>query len=171
MPCPLLIVSQSDSLIQIIDINSYTGWQTVQIQISWLLQKPTDLDLHCLQRQGISRFSRIRIINKYTSLQYIYWILLQEVNRLKNEMVAMEKAVVERMGYLQRYKVRYRDSITSRGGEGEGAVVIMNTWYFVESLNQFFRPESLYMFHLLFDSALLARKKNDSLLLQLNGRL
>ena len=25
----------------------------MQIQISWLLQKPTDLDLHCLQRQGI----------------------------------------------------------------------------------------------------------------------
>ena len=23
-------------------------WQTVQIQISWLLKKPTDLDLHCL---------------------------------------------------------------------------------------------------------------------------
>ena len=51
MPCPLLIVSQSDSLIQIVNINSHTGtkWQTVQIQISWLLQKPTDLDLHCLQ--------------------------------------------------------------------------------------------------------------------------
>ena len=126
MPCPLLIVSQSDSLIQIVDINSYTDWQTVQIQISWLLQKPTDLDLHCLQRHGISRFIRTRV-NKYTSLQYIYWILLQEVNRLKNEMVAMEKAVVERMGYLQRYKVRYRDSITSRGGEGEGVVVIMDT--------------------------------------------
>ena len=29
----------------------------MQIQISWLLQKPTDLDLHCLQRQGISGFS------------------------------------------------------------------------------------------------------------------
>ena len=26
----------------------------MQVQISWLLQKPTDLDLHCLQRQGIS---------------------------------------------------------------------------------------------------------------------
>ena len=26
----------------------------MQIQISWLLQKPTDLDLHCLQRQDIS---------------------------------------------------------------------------------------------------------------------
>ena len=24
----------------------------MQIQISWLLQKPTDLGLHCLQRQG-----------------------------------------------------------------------------------------------------------------------
>ena len=30
----------------------------MQIQISWLLQKPTDLDLHCLQRQGISGLSR-----------------------------------------------------------------------------------------------------------------
>ena len=35
--------------------------QTVQIQISWLLQKPTDLDLHCLQRQDISGFSRTRV--------------------------------------------------------------------------------------------------------------
>ena len=33
----------------------------MQIQISWLLQKPTDLDLHCLQRQGISGFSRTRV--------------------------------------------------------------------------------------------------------------
>ena len=29
--------------------------------MSWLLQKPTDLDLHCLQRQGISGFSRTRV--------------------------------------------------------------------------------------------------------------
>ena len=33
----------------------------MQIQISWLLQKPTDLDLHCLQRQCISGFSRPRV--------------------------------------------------------------------------------------------------------------
>ena len=33
----------------------------MQIQISWLLQKPTDLDLHCLQRQYISGFSRTRV--------------------------------------------------------------------------------------------------------------
>ena len=30
----------------------------MQIQISWLLQKHTDLDLHCLQRQSTSGFSR-----------------------------------------------------------------------------------------------------------------
>ena len=56
-----MILSQSDSLIQISDINSDTKWQTVQIQISWLLQKPTDLDLHCLQKQGISGLSRTRV--------------------------------------------------------------------------------------------------------------
>ena len=33
----------------------------MQIQISWLLQKPTDLDLHCLQRQDLSGFSRTRV--------------------------------------------------------------------------------------------------------------
>ena len=33
----------------------------MHIQISWLLQKPTDLDLHCLQKQGISGFSRTRV--------------------------------------------------------------------------------------------------------------
>ena len=43
------------------EINSCIEWQTVQIQISWLLQKPTDLDLHCLQRQDISGFSKTRI--------------------------------------------------------------------------------------------------------------
>ena len=41
---------------------SHTDWQTVQIQISWL--KPTDLDLHCLHRQGISGTSRSRVYIK-----------------------------------------------------------------------------------------------------------
>ena len=57
MPHPL-IFSQSDYLIQVVDINSHTECQTVQIQISGHLKKPTDLDLHCLKRQGISGFSR-----------------------------------------------------------------------------------------------------------------
>ena len=30
----------------------------MQIQISWLLKKPTDLDLHCLLRQGMSCSAR-----------------------------------------------------------------------------------------------------------------
>ena len=67
MPHPFQIFSQSDYLIQIVDINSHTEWQAVQIQISWLLQKPTDLDLHCLQKQGISGFSRTRV-NKFGSI-------------------------------------------------------------------------------------------------------
>ena len=37
MPHPFQILSQSDYLIQIVDINSHTEWQTVQIQISWQL--------------------------------------------------------------------------------------------------------------------------------------
>ena len=87
MPHPLLIFSQSDCLIWIVVINPHTWWQTVQIQISWLLQKPTDLDLHylqkptdldlhCLQRQGISGFSRttvkllLEIICIYVSISF-----------------------------------------------------------------------------------------------------
>ena len=50
----LLIFNQSVYLIQVVDTNSNTEWQTVQIQIRWLLQEPTDLALHCLQRQGLS---------------------------------------------------------------------------------------------------------------------
>ena len=51
MPCPLLIFCHSDYLIQIVVIKLHTWWQTVQIQISWFLKKPTDLDLHCLQNR------------------------------------------------------------------------------------------------------------------------
>ena len=36
----------------------------MQIQISWLLQKPADFDLHCLQGQDTSGFSRTRV-NKF----------------------------------------------------------------------------------------------------------
>ena len=48
MPCLLLIVSQSDYLIQVVDTNAHIELQTVEIQISQLLKKLTDLDLHCL---------------------------------------------------------------------------------------------------------------------------
>ena len=52
MSRPLLIFSQSDYLIQIVDTNSQTSRQTMQIQIIWLRQ--IDLALHRLQNQGIS---------------------------------------------------------------------------------------------------------------------
>ena len=39
----------------------FTYWITVQIQISWLLIKRGDLDLHCLQWWGISRLSRTMV--------------------------------------------------------------------------------------------------------------
>ena len=56
MSHPFLIVNQSGYLIHIVDTNSHTEWQTLQIQISWLLQKPADMDLHCLQKaeQGLT---------------------------------------------------------------------------------------------------------------------
>ena len=38
-------------------------------------QKPTDLDLHCLQRQGISGFSRTRVkqdkTERFLALEYL----------------------------------------------------------------------------------------------------
>ena len=86
MPRPFLIFSQSDYLIQIVDINSRIEWQTVQIKISWLLQ-PADLDLHCLQRQDISEFSRTRVKLMYNLYEYtkcirtdmskLPWVILQ----------------------------------------------------------------------------------------------
>ena len=68
MPCPFLIFSQSDYLIQVVDTNSNTEWQTVQLEISWL-QKPTDLDPYCLQSrvypgsagQGLSKYNELSL--------------------------------------------------------------------------------------------------------------
>ena len=49
----------------------------MQIQISWLLQKLTDLDLHCLPTQGISRFSRTRVKGYHTSVSYIAFTIFE----------------------------------------------------------------------------------------------
>ena len=39
-------------------------------EANWF-QKPTDLDLHCLQRQGISRISMTRVNLKYLQVDFI----------------------------------------------------------------------------------------------------
>ena len=44
----------------------------MQIQISWLLKKLTDLDLHCLQRQGISGSAGQGLINKIQAVIHVY---------------------------------------------------------------------------------------------------
>ena len=59
----------------------------MQIQVSWLLQKPTDLDLHCLQRQAISRFSRTRVKNGVLSKQQLVekaWLYDTSKVQIKN---------------------------------------------------------------------------------------
>ena len=45
----------------------------MQVQISWLLKKPTDLDLHCLHKQSIARFSRTRC--KSNTYSYFFFFL------------------------------------------------------------------------------------------------
>ena len=57
MPHPLLIFSQSDYLSQIVAINSHTLYfMTNCAYPDQLASKPTDLDKHCLLRQGISGY-------------------------------------------------------------------------------------------------------------------
>ena len=75
MSHPLLIVSQSDPLIQIVDINSHTECQTVQ--------KPTDLDLHCLQKQGISGFSRTSVKSLHL-FNFMYWLTIFKIKMIRH---------------------------------------------------------------------------------------
>ena len=63
MPHRLLIFSQSDYFIKVVDTNSHSNWQIVQIQISWLL--------HYLQKKGISGFSRTRVNTANTMTEMI----------------------------------------------------------------------------------------------------
>ena len=51
----LLLISnpgQSDFFIKVVDINSHTWWQTVQIQISWLLDTSVAFYTVCLGRDN-----------------------------------------------------------------------------------------------------------------------
>ena len=115
MPCPLLIFSQSDYLNLIFAINSHTLWRTVQIQISWLLQKPTDLDLHCLQRQGISGFSRTKF-NKYntkwinSTRQESYQVAIFLISPWKHVLwVFMRSASVRHFWWVPQYMFSWRN--------------------------------------------------------------
>ena len=82
MPCPFLIFSQSVNLSQIVDTNSNTEWQTVQIQI-----KPTDLDLHYLLRQGMSCSARegLKASIKHQSKSQLHEPGIQKIWLFKTE--------------------------------------------------------------------------------------
>ena len=55
--------------------------KTVQIQISW--QKPTDLDLHCLQRQGTSCSAREGLSQIVFAGMALLQLLIQHVKRIQ----------------------------------------------------------------------------------------
>ena len=80
MPRPLLIFSQSNYLIQVVDTDSDTNWQTVQIQISWLLHKPTDLDLHCLHVEanwsGSALFAKTPHKRSHSRMSFFLFLLV-----------------------------------------------------------------------------------------------
>ena len=70
----------------------------MQIQISWLLQKPTDLDLHCLQRQDISGFSRTRV-NKCDeiTIDWLCWgLMTRQPLKRRREIEEIVEAMKER---------------------------------------------------------------------------
>ena len=53
----------------------------MQIQTSWLLQKkPTYLDLHCLQRQSISGFSRTTVLLTSLGKTFFAWRFILNLN-------------------------------------------------------------------------------------------
>ena len=77
MPHPLLIFSQSDYLIWIFAINSHNGNSADPGQLA-----SSDLDLHCLQQQGISGLSITRdnnycgsVTTVLTTISQLVWMV------------------------------------------------------------------------------------------------
>ena len=75
MPRPFLIFSQSDFLIQTVDTNSHTQWQTVQIQISWLPSQLIWIYTVCKGRtypgsagQGLNLTEKLQLACKWQEL-------------------------------------------------------------------------------------------------------
>ena len=105
MPCPLLIFSQSNCLIQIVTINSNTKWQTVQIQISWLLQinnkkkKKKKKKKEAINNTQIRRRCMRHLIRMYTVWEFIYGIwgrqtVLIETKRKRKKTGAFKRCIL-----------------------------------------------------------------------------
>ena len=63
MPHPLLIFSQSEYLIHVVDTNSHAEWQCRSRSVGF--SEANWSDLHCLKRQGTSGFSRTRFQTRF----------------------------------------------------------------------------------------------------------
>lgn len=57
------------------------------------------------RKTTVLRVNEKALTRRYAMMQEIETSLRKEVTKLKNETIAMETAVTERLGYLQRYKV------------------------------------------------------------------
>ena len=71
-------------------------------QLSWLLQKPTDLDLHCLQRQGIYAGPGLK--------SYTMCIL---INALKSDDKIQLYCVIHILVYFHRANNQFEDLLCS----------------------------------------------------------
>ena len=67
----------------------------------------------------VLRVNEKALARRYNSLTEVQATLRKDSNKMKNEMIAMETAVAERLGYLQRYKdmaqFQVRDCIILEG--------------------------------------------------------
>ena len=105
----------------------------MQIQISWLLKKPTDLDLHCLQRQGISGFSRTRVKGFHPSvypsklcLGHIFLCSINSFTKLGGVVYEREDAEVNQTTFVSVRGAReVREVVCVLGGGGGGKEVLM----------------------------------------------
>ncbi|MBN3288056.1 CE290 protein, partial [Polyodon spathula] len=60
------------------------------------------------RKMTVLRVNEKSLTRHYTTLMEMEQHLRKENNKLKNEMIAMEAAVAERVGYLQRYKAAFK---------------------------------------------------------------
>lgn len=67
------------------------------------------------RKMTVLRVNEKALSRKYTMMQEVEASLRKEVIRLRNETIAMETAVTERLGYLQRYKVHLLPCNQSNG--------------------------------------------------------
>lgn len=59
----------------------------------------------------VLRVNEKSLSRRYTAMQEVEAALRKENKKYRNDVVAMETAITERLGYLQRHKVRYSSAL------------------------------------------------------------